>query len=75
MNRTELLKQKEVFCTECGTSLRNFCVSKDADDLKAIKRSLAQCRKSGKFVGEFCAKLFIGDSNTLDSLWEKESEE
>ena len=75
MNRTELLKQKDIFCTECGASLRNFCISKGAGDLEAIKQSLAQCKKSGKFVGEFCAKLFIGDSHSLDSLWEKEIEE
>ena len=46
----------------------------DVDNPEAIKKTLAQCKKSGKFVGEFCAKLFISNPETLDSLWEKEPE-
>lgn len=72
--RKELLHQKEIFCTECGALLENFCFSSSADDADAIKRNLAQCKKSGKFVGEFCAKLFISNGDPLDSLWEKEAE-
>lgn len=71
-NREELLKQKEIFCTECGAQLENFCFSSRVGDAEAIKKTLAQCKKNGKFVGEFCAKLFISDDDTtLDSLWEK----
>jgi hypothetical protein len=70
--RKELLQQSEIFCTECGAKLENFCFSSSADDAEAIKKNLAQCKKSGKFVGEFCAKLFISDGDPLDSLWEKE---
>ncbi len=66
------LKEKEVFCTECNTSLENYCLSNGVNDPEAIKKTLAQCKKSGKFVGEFCAKLFISDPDLLDSLWEKE---
>ncbi|MGA7161737.1 MAG: hypothetical protein WBZ48_12085 [Bacteroidota bacterium] len=71
-NGKSLLKEKEIFCTECNTSLENFCFSNGANDPEAIKKTLAQCKKSGKFVGDFCAKLFISDTDTLDSLWEKE---
>lgn len=72
--RNELLKQREIFCTECGALLENFCFSSSADDAEAIKKNLAQCRKSGKVIGEFCAKLFISNGDLLDSLWEKEPE-
>jgi hypothetical protein len=68
-DRAALLKEKKIFCTECGTYLENFCFSSSAEDVDAIKKSIAQCRKKGKFVGDFCAKLFIGGSETLDSLW------
>ncbi len=73
--RKELLQQREIFCTECGSMLENFCFSNSADNADAIKKNLAQCKKSGKFAGEFCAQLFISSSEPLDSLWEKEPEE
>lgn len=72
--RKELLQQREIFCTECGALLENFCFSSSADNADAIKKNLAQCRKSGKFAGEFCAKLFISNEDPLDSLWEQEPE-
>ena len=65
---------KEIFCTESNVSLENYCFSHGVDNPEAIKKTLAQCKKSGKFVGEFCAKLFISNPETLDSLWEKEPE-
>jgi hypothetical protein len=64
--------QKEIFCTECSASLENYCFSEGVDNPEAIKKTLAQCKKSGKFAGEFCAKLFISNPERLDSLWEKE---
>ncbi|HUI63590.1 MAG TPA: hypothetical protein VL126_02020 [Bacteroidota bacterium] len=48
-----------VYCTECGTTLENFCFARAAEDLEAIRKTLAQCKKQGKFSGEFCSKLFI----------------
>ena len=71
--RAAMLKEKEIFCTECGAYLENFCFSSGAEDVKAIKKTLAQCKKDGKFVGDFCAKLFIVDRERLDSLWEEDS--
>lgn len=49
----------EVFCTECGATLENFCFSSGADDIAAVRRTLAQCRKQGRFTGDFCSRLFI----------------
>ena len=69
-DRAAMLKEKQIFCTECGTYLENFCFSSEVENVEAIKKSLAQCKKKGKFVGEFCAKLFIGDSDTLGSIWD-----
>jgi hypothetical protein len=72
--RKKLLQQKEIFCTECGAMLENFCFSSSADDTDAIRKNLAQCRMDGKSAGEFCAQLFISNGDLLESLWEKESE-
>ena len=57
-----------VFCTECGVQLENFCFSSDVNDVEAIRKTLAQCKKSGRCAGEFCAKLFIAESVDLRML-------
>jgi hypothetical protein len=68
----ELLDQPRIFCTECGVELENFCFSRGVDDVKAIKKTLAQCRKKGKFVGEFCSKLFVADTQDIEVLEDDE---
>ena len=70
-DRDKLLNQKVIFCTECGAELENFCFSDRANDPESVRKSLAQCKKSGKFKGEFCSKLFISDDLNLDTLWEE----
>jgi len=64
---------KEIFCTECNATLGKLIASHmEWITLRRSRKTLAQCKKSGKFVGEFCAKLFISNPEMLDSLWEKE---
>jgi hypothetical protein len=70
--REKLFRQKVIFCTECGIELQNFCFSEGANNPNAIRKNLAQCKKTGKFAGEFCSKLFIVDDNHLESLFEKD---
>ena len=74
-DREELLKQKIVFCTECGEQLENFCFSSGIKDINAVRQNLLQCKKSGKFVGEFCSKLFIADPEMREALWDEITEE
>ncbi len=69
LNRKELLAQKVIFCTECGAELQNFCIDDRADDPEAIKRTLQQCKKIGRFNGEFCSKLFIAGNDNLENLF------
>lgn len=70
--REKLLSQKVIFCTECGAELENYCFEKGPDDVEAIKKNLAQCRKSGKYAGEFCSKLFIAGSDDLGGIFGNE---
>ena len=72
IDREKLLKQKIIFCTECGEELENYCFSKSSKDIFAIRMNLAQCRKSGKYAGEFCSKLFIADDENLDLIFDFE---
>jgi len=57
-----------LYCTECGAELENFCFSGSADNVSAIKKTLAQCKKKGTFVGDFCSKLFIAETEGLDNI-------
>lgn len=66
------LKQKTIFCTECGVELENFCFSSNADDIEAIRKTLAQCKKKGKFAGGFCSKLFVADNRRFEWLWDND---
>jgi len=66
VNKNILLEQKVIFCTECGVELQNFCFNGNADDIVAIKKNLAQCKKTGKFKGDFCSKLFIAGNDNLE---------
>ena len=62
---------EEIYCTECGATLENFCFSSTADDLKAIRKTLAQCKKQGRFTGDFCSKLFIAHPEAASAPDEK----
>jgi hypothetical protein len=66
---------EEIYCTECGATLENFCFSTGAEDLGAIRRTLAQCRKQGKFSGDFCSKLFIAHPDALPVLSERSDDD
>ncbi len=74
IDREKLLGQKVIFCTECGAELENYCFEKGPRDVEAIKMNLAQCKKSGKFTGEFCSKLFIADDEDLEAMFKDEEE-
>jgi hypothetical protein len=71
-DRDRLLQQKVIFCTECGVQLTNFCFTERAKDPDAVRKSLAQCKKTGKFNGEFCSKLFISNDDNMAELWDED---
>ncbi len=68
MKKKKLTIDKEnddlpLFCTECGDVLDDFAVSDNAKDLKKVKENFDNCKKTGKFKGQNCSKLYIS-SNT-----------
>ncbi len=58
------------FCTECNEILNEFDISEAANDLNAVKENHDNCKRTGKFKGELCARIFI--SNPDDSTWQSE---
>jgi hypothetical protein len=70
--KNALPQERYVFCVECGARLENFCFSKTVNDIDAIRKTLAQCKKQGKFAGEFCSKLFIASENERSPLQDDE---
>ena len=61
----DLLSQRVVFCTECDTTLENYCFAGSANDLESIRKTLSQCKKQGRFTGDLCSKLFIAHPEAL----------
>lgn len=47
------------FCTECGDDLNDFSLTERAKHVDAVKANFENCKKTGKFKGEECSKLFI----------------
>ncbi|MEJ5306462.1 MAG: hypothetical protein WHV63_11030 [Ignavibacteria bacterium] len=47
------------FCTECGEALEDFSVSDMAKDPKAVIENFHNCKKTGKFKGDVCSKLYM----------------
>jgi hypothetical protein len=58
------------FCAECNEQLDEFDFSPKSTDLKHIKENHNHCKRTGKFKGEFCSKIFI--SNPDESIWVEE---
>lgn len=47
------------FCTECGDVLEDFSVSDQAKNPNAVIENFHNCKKTGKFKGEICSKIYI----------------
>ncbi len=58
------------FCTECGEELEDFSVSDNSSTEAALKQH-HNCRKTGKFNGDMCSRVFItkyDEEEKFDSL-------
>jgi len=66
----EKAENSPTYCTVCGATLDGFALSDDVQRLDMIRKNFEKCRKSGKFNGQFCSKLFIASPVDLDTLLE-----
>ena len=75
MKKKSVVKQDKAlssirFCTECGEELDNFSVSENSSREAALIQH-HKCRKTGKFNGDMCSRVFITkdeDEETPDSF-------
>jgi len=51
------------FCTECGEQLDEFAFDGRAENVKGVLQNHELCKKTGKFKGDCCSKLFIATEN------------
>jgi hypothetical protein len=68
----ESYPDKPAFCTQCDKDLDDFWMDKRADNPELVRRNHERCVKSGKFKGDFCAKLFIISSDDFEGAWFRE---
>ncbi len=61
-------EEKPLFCTECGEKLEDFCFSDEAKNLKILRKHHKHCKKTNKFNGGQCAKLFIAEPTEPSNL-------
>jgi hypothetical protein len=61
------------FCTECN-GLEDFSTNDDTKEEEELKERFARCRKTGKFKGDVCARIFIADENETTGLWDEPSQ-
>jgi len=58
-NQPDKGKELPLLCTECGKELDFFWLKDMASDNNAIKANFENCKKTGKFKGHYCSKMFI----------------
>ena len=51
-----------LLCTECDRELDLFWITDMATDKKAVKEHHEICKKTDKFKGLYCSKMFIADA-------------
>ena len=56
---SEKEKKTPLFCTECDRELNIFWLTDMASDKNAVKNNHEDCKKTGKFKGQYCSRMFI----------------
>lgn len=63
IRKEDSLKQRTIFCAECGEELELFGIDDKKINLEELQERHKRCKETGKFKGDKCAMLFIAESN------------
>lgn len=63
------------FCTECDADLDEFDFSPEANDKEAIRKRFNNCKKIGRFNGDFCSRVFISEPGNLEDVFKEEDDD
>ena len=64
--KDEALSGEIKFCSECGTALNDVDISELSADREVLKENFENCKRTGKFKGDICSKLFITNPAEFD---------
>jgi len=59
LKKDESISEEVKFCIECDQDLNNFDVDPLLKTKKEVLDNHENCKKTGKFKGDRCSKLFI----------------
>ncbi len=59
LKKDESISEEVKFCIECDQDLNNFDVNPMLKTKKEVLDNHENCKKTGKFKGDRCSKLFI----------------
>ncbi len=63
--KDEALTNDIKFCTECNDDLNNFDIDPMLKTKKDVIANHENCKKTGKFKGDKCSKLFITEEDDV----------
>ena len=53
------------FCLNCN-DMDDLATSEEARDVEQLRRRFNNCRETGRFDGDLCARLFVADDGIED---------
>jgi hypothetical protein len=62
------------FCLNC-TDMDDLATSEEAKDLDQLHARFRNCRESGRFQGDLCARLFVAEDRIADPSFFVEDDE
>jgi len=60
------------FCTECNEDLNNFDIDPVIKGKVDVLANHENCKKTGKFKGDKCSKLFIEEADNITHISEED---
>lgn len=66
LKKDESISEEVKFCIECDQDLNNFDVDPMLKSKKEVLDNHENCKKTGKFKGDKCSKLFITEEEDFN---------